>query len=386
MNISGISFLAVVALMDSCTHSDKALSDQPIQSSIFECALPGSLEGKIAMRATPINIDWHSGLPVFACENFLKAVGDEYGWLGGFDVKGTLRCILPFTIIRKAVFRMVRFRVETIPVGEELTSREENSFLNSVVDHFRATGADIIIPATTNTIFRTYPVGADAAPYGSYVIDLSQPEDMLWRNIDRITRQNINTARKKGVTIRNGIEHLDEAYKLIADTFKRSKLPFMNYDSFRRFVCGLGENGKILVADYQGVAQSYVFFAFSDYCAYAIYAGNLPAQHAGANKLLYWEAIRLFKQLGVKLYDFVGARIDPEKGSKQEGINLLKKRFGARLVVGYMWKYPLRPLKSLLYSLAVRLLRGGDIVDHERHKLKRSGPAATDESDVCNAG
>ena len=34
-----------------------------------------------------------------------------------------------------------------------------------------------------------------------------------------------------------------------------------------------------------------------------------------------------------------------------------------------MWKYKIRPIKSIAYSVGVRLLRGGDIVDLERHKL-----------------
>jgi len=328
------------------------------------------------MKATPIPINWHSDLPVFASESFLKAVGDEYGWLGGIDDTGKLQYILPYTIVRKAIFRMVRFRVETIPLGEVLDLAAEKTFLNSAVEYFRTLGADMIIPATTNTIFRTFPDGADAAPYGSYVIDLTQPEDTLWRSIDRITRQNINTAKKKGVTIRNGAEPLDAAYTLVVDTFRRSKLPFMSHAAFRRYVAGLGENGKILIADYQGVAQSYVVFAFSDYSAYAVYAGNLVDQLPGSNKLLYWEAIRLFKNLGVRRYDFVGARINPEKGSKQEAINALKKRFGAELIRGYMWKYSLHPFKYSLYHLAARFRTRGDIVDTERHKLSAFNEAA----------
>ena len=68
------------------------------------------------MNAKPVEINWHPRLPIFARESFLKAVGDEYGWLGGFSEHGELRCILPYTVIRKAIFRMVRFRVETIPL------------------------------------------------------------------------------------------------------------------------------------------------------------------------------------------------------------------------------------------------------------------------------
>jgi lipid II:glycine glycyltransferase (peptidoglycan interpeptide bridge formation enzyme) len=204
------------------------------------------------------------------------------------------------------------------------------------------------------------------------VIDLDQSEEILWKNIERITRQNIKTASKNGVTIRNGIDGLDAAYRLIRETFNRSKLPFMSYEDFSRYLLGLGENGKLLVADYQGIAQSYVVFAFSNFCAHAVYAGNVAGQVSGANKLLYWEAIRMFKELGVHRYDFVGARINPEKGSKQETINSLKKRFGARLIQGYMWKYSLHPLRHRLYCLAVRWRSGGDIVDAERHKLEKS--------------
>ena len=336
------------------------------------------------MTARPIPIDWHPGLPVFASEAFLKAVSDDYGWLGGIDASGALRCVLPYTIIRKGIFRLVRFRVETIPLGEVLSLQEEKAFLESCVSYLRSVGGDVVIPPTTNTIFRTYPDGADAAPYGSYIVDLQQPEDILWKNISRITRQNIGTAERDGVCTRSGLEYLDAAHALIKETFSRSKLPFMNCESLRRFMLGLGDKGKLITAEYQGVMQSCVIYAFSDYCAYAVYAGNVVPQHQGANKLVYWEAFRLFKKLGAKRFDFVGARINPEKGSKQEAINLFKQRLGAKLTQGYIWKYPLRPWRSLAYSYGVRLLRGGDIVDLERHKMKDGSGTEKSFVEACH--
>ena len=326
--------------------------------------------GNCVIRAEPIKIRWHTDLPVFAKEEFLRAVGDEYGWLGGVDHSETLRCILPYTIVRKIGLRMVRFRVETISCGRDLDIREEKSFLNSVVQYFRTLGADIIIPPTNNTLFRAYPDGAQPAPYGSYVIELQQPESVLWRNVSKTTRHNIRAAEKDGVCIREGFDLLDAAYDQILETFRRSKLTFMNRESFRHFAGSLGENGKLLMAEYQGVAQSYALFAFSKPCAYWIYGGNIQSHHQGAMKLLQWEAIRLFRNLGIRKFDLFGARINPEKGSKQEGINSMKKHLGATLAEGYMWKYPLRPRRAWLYSMAVRVLRGGDIVDQERHKLE----------------
>ena len=85
--------------------------------------------------------------------------------------------------------------------------------------------------------------------------------------------------------------------------------------------------------------------------------------------LLHWEAMRHFSQLGTSRYDFVGTRIAPEKGSKQEGLKMFKERFGGALSKGYMWKYPIRKWKYELYQLAVGRLRGGDIVDRERRRV-----------------
>jgi hypothetical protein len=325
------------------------------------------------VKASPIEIDWNPNLSIYASEEFLRSVGDEYGWLGGTDDSGKLRCILPYTIVRKAIVRMVRFRVETILLDEALGVEEEKSFLDSAVEYFRTIRADIIIPATTNTIFRTYPTGAVAAPYGTLIIDLERDEETLFNNLSSSHRRKIRLATKSGVKILAGSENAEIAYALVRDTFKRSSMPFMDYGAFRRIIDGLGKNIKIMVADYRGVIQGCVVIPFSGYGAYYVYGGSIPEPETGSMNLLHWEAIRLFQSLGVKRYDFCGVRINPEKGSKQEGLMAFKERFGPRLVQGFIWKYSLKPLTSRIYSLAVRLLRGGDIVDAERHKLTASG-------------
>ena len=325
------------------------------------------------MKATPIEIKWHPELSIYASEPFLKLVGDEYGWLGGFNEAGNLCCVLPYTIVRKAIFRMVRFRIETIPMGKELELNKEKSFLNSVIEYFRSNRIDMIIPATTNTIFRTYPDGADAAPYGSFIIDLSQQEESLWGNLHSKHRNVIRNAIKKEVEIREGIEYLDTAFELIRDTLKRSNLGFMSYNAYKRFIFGLKENIKIYIGYHHGIAQGCAVIPYSRYSAYYLYGGSIPRPISGANNLLQWEAIRQFRELGVGRYDFVGVRINPEGQSKQEGLMMFKQRFGGPLFQGYMWKYSLNPLKFAVYNLAVRMLRGGDIVDQERYKLATIG-------------
>src|SRR5205823_3428971 len=110
------------------------------------CLIPADI---LIMRATQVSIDWHSELSIYASELFLKTVGDEYGWIGGTDDSGKLRCVLSFTIIRKPMFRLARFRVETIPLGMPLSLEEEKAFLNSAVEFLRSKRVDMIIPPST---------------------------------------------------------------------------------------------------------------------------------------------------------------------------------------------------------------------------------------------
>lgn len=321
------------------------------------------------MLAKPIPIDWNPDLPIYASEPFLKSVGDEYGWLGGFDAAGRLRCVLPYTIVRKAILRMVRFRVETLPVGGPLEIAEEKAFLNSAMSHFRAAGADMVIPATTNTIFRTYPDGADAAPYGSYIVDLTQPEETLWKNLHSKHRNVIRNATKQGVEINCDFGHFAAACDLVRQTLKRSRMGFEGEASLLSFTQSAGGGVKVFVAVHGGALQGAAILPYSRHSAYYLYGGSAERPVTGAMNLLTWEAMRAFRAEGMRRYDFVGVRLKPAEGSKQEGLKMFKERFGGHLAEGYIWKYPISRAKYIAYNLAARLRKGGDIVDQERNKL-----------------
>jgi FemAB family len=321
------------------------------------------------MNVQDVRIDWQPEMSIFASETFLREVSKEFGWLGGIDDAGRLRCILPYTVIRKPLMTMIRFRIETMPAGDGFDVGEEKDFLNGVVGYFRAKGADLILPGTTNSIFRAYPDGAVAAPYGSLVIDLEQDEESLWKNLHSKHRNVIRNAMNKGVKISYGAQYADVAHMLIQQTLQRSGMRFMTLAAFRRFVRNLGESVRIYVAEYLDQVQGCAVIPFSRHSAYYLYGGSIRNPITGALNLLQWEALLGFKKCCVTRYDFVGVRIDPEKGSKQERLMMFKERFGGRLIRGYIWKYPIHLLKFAGYSMVVRLARGGDIVDCERHKL-----------------
>ncbi len=224
---------------------------------------PGLNSGVRGMRVEPVQLGWDEHLSICGSQAYLKAVGDEFGWLGGFDDLGQLRCVLPYTIMCRSFLRLVRFRVETIPIKGALGLEQEKDFLDAAGKWFRKIGCHVIIPASNNTLFRTYPKPAVVVPYGSYIVDLRQPEEIMWNNVHSKHRNVIRNAIKKGVRIESGIECIEIAHKMIRRTLERSSLRFMNYSKFYDYVRSLGNNVRILMAIYQGVPQGCAVVPFS---------------------------------------------------------------------------------------------------------------------------
>jgi len=321
------------------------------------------------LRTAPVPINWHDGLPIPASEQFLRAVGDDYGWIGGFDKAGECRCILPYSIISKLNCRIVRFRHETIPLGNGLEIEAERQFLDMAMEYFRSIHIDMVVPAGNTALFRTYPSGAIAAPYGTYIKDLTLAEDELLAEMDAGCRKNIRRATRNAVEIRTGRDYLHLAYEMSKQTMARTGAQLKSYGEIARLADALGEQVCIFVAFQAGIIQACLVCVFSNHTAYTLYGGTAANPVQGAMHLLHWAAMCQFKELGVKRFNFTGVRIDPVPGTKQEGILTFKARFGGQLVRGYTWKHGLNRMKFAAYSFAVRLLHGGDVVDAEQGKL-----------------
>ena len=116
------------------------------------------------MRVEPVEMSGTRSLPVFAKEEFLRAVGDITARLGGINQSGSLH---------PAVHDCAQVRIPSgwlraeFPLGPGLELTDERVFLNGVVEHFRRAGADIVIPGTNNAIFRKYRMVRHRLPTGA---------------------------------------------------------------------------------------------------------------------------------------------------------------------------------------------------------------------------
>lgn len=329
------------------------------------------------MKTTREEAAWNPELPIFAAAGYLKAMSSDHGWLVGRGADGARRCVLPFVIVGKGGLRLMRFTTETIPLAA-VGVDEEREFLAAVVESARSMGVDVIVPGTFSSLFRTFPDGAEAAPYGSYVVDLTRDEKLLWDAVHSKHRNSIRGAASKGVTVRLAPDAMSIVGDLVRQSFDRSTVGFVNRlrlrlrshaDSVVREFRYVGDDVAVFVAEANGVVQGGAIVPFSRAAAYYVHGGSVADPVSGTMNLLHWEVIKHLRNAGVREYNFVGARIDPEPGSKQESLARFKGRFGGALRRGFMWRYFLEPAKAPLYRLAARLRNGGDIVDQERHKL-----------------
>jgi hypothetical protein len=342
---------------------------------------PARAETRIhSIRAELHALDWTPDLPIYASASFLRTLSREHGWLAGVNEDGRLRCVLPFARLRKAGLRLIRFATETLPLGGPLGLEEEREFLNRAVEHFRAAGDHVIIPGTFTSLFRQAPDGAIACGYGSYVVDLGQTEEAIWAGLHQKHRNVIRAAEKKGVTVRR-IPGVDELiFNLIKGSFVRSAKSWvgalrvrlrMRLSDFQRQAEALGPHSTTFLAEHEGRPQGCAVIHFSRHSAYYMHGGAADHPVTGAMNLVHWEAMRQLRAEGVREYNFVGARLNPEPGSKQEGLARFKERFGGELRRGCMWKFHLRPGRARLYELLGRIRSGGDVVDQVNRSQAR---------------
>lgn len=315
-------------------------------------------------------------LPVCASQSYLSAWSEDYGWFVGD------RFVLPFFAARQGALRHLVLTADTIWQGAAPSIEEERLFLNAVVSKAQELRADFISQPRTTCVFRTVPDGAIYIEWGTYRVDLNPGEEALFQGLHRHHRRAVRKAIRDGVEVKHGPECLQDCYDLIRETLERQRKPCLPLNRFVAFRDNLGAGAHFYVATIDGVPHASALLISDIASSYYLVGGSPPGRHAGASTLLHWTAMLDMKASGVSVYDFVGGRRHPVSGSKQEGLQVFKARFGTRFHQGYLWKYPLRRWRYRLHAGQGRLLDAlcgnrfhEDMIDNEIRTahLPRSG-------------
>lgn len=204
-------------------------------------------------------------------------------------------------------------------------------------------------------------VSSSVLPRHTIYIDLTKTEEQMLAEMHEKTRYNIRLAEKKGVRISEG-ENLENFIELLEKTEKRQGF-YSHPAGYYKTLWEILRPAKmvyILSADLpdgasakSGSTAAIMLLRHREILYYA-YGGSDPDyRDMMAPHLLHWEAIKLGKKLGCKVYDLWGSYKDkPEKSDPWWGIYRFKKGFGGQeITFPPTVDVPLSPLYSL-YLLA----------------------------------
>jgi hypothetical protein len=314
------------------------------------------------------NYQYDSVISIFATKDYLSSKSEDYGWFVDKNF------IIPYYVNKKLFFKYIIFPSETIYLNNNLHKDNEKIFLNEVILDIKKSlpYIDFIVQPPTNVVFDTFPDNSIHCEFGSYQIDLTRDEDVLFSNLHSKHRNVIKKAMKDGVIIKKGADFKNEAFKLVQDTMLRQSMNAPSQDTFDNEVEKINGNLEFYIAIKDEKVQGSAIIYWNENGAYYVHGGSCENPYGGSLNLMHWEIIKDMKSRGVKLYDFVGARIKPKEGSKLEGIQRFKSRFGATMKTGYLWKYPIKPLKYRLFEFLKKINAKvknkpyiGDIIDQE---------------------
>lgn len=186
------------------------------------------------------------------------------------------------------------------------------------------------------------------------VIDLTQSQETIWKNIDRWScRKKINKAYNNGLKVK--INENYEEFHAIDMNFRKNKgLPNSHID-----LEYMEKYGTLMVVERDGeILAGQLFLEDKDHIRGLISGSKRfgPDAHENnlvgyGNRLIVWEMIKYAREKGIGEYDMGGYYTGSDKIDELKGVNTYKMSFGPRLVT----KYDYEKIYSRTFDLAKRI-------------------------------
>lgn len=139
-------------------------------------------------------------------------------------------------------------------------------------------------------------------------IDLSQDEDVIWRNMKDSNREKIRKARRNKVVISNtrNDSDVEEFHRLYLDSMKRKNAGsyyFFSLDFLKDIFSFFPEDSTLLLARYQGKLIGGIMMLGKYDCAYSYLSTSDPDfLNLGANNILKYEGTNWAKKRGYRYF------------------------------------------------------------------------------------
>lgn len=193
----------------------------------------------------------------------------------------------------------------------------------------------------------------------TFYIDLTKNEEELMSRMKEKTRYNVRFAQKKGVVVseENSNEAFEIYLKLLSQTAKRDRFFAHNQAYHRAMWESLKPSGiaHLLIARYEGKPLvAWVLFRWQNFLYYTYGASSAENRDVMSSNLMYFEAMKFGKKLGLTTFDLWGA-LGPNPDPKDPfyGFHRFKEGYGGRLVE-FVGSYDLvlnHPFYSLYHAV-----------------------------------
>lgn len=174
----------------------------------------------------------------------------------------------------------------------------------------------------------------------SFIVDLDQSEDILFKNIDSAKQRNVKKAKKGDLEIlvckgEDSIKYLDDFQRLRENTQtraisknKQASMLLKSNEFFHTLM--MQPNAFLLLGKYEGEVVS---------VALILQGGDTVYYHSGGSDIevnrktccsayMFWKALLYFKDIGIKYFDFGGCPVSPSENHPAYGVYRFKKGFG----------------------------------------------------------
>jgi hypothetical protein len=162
----------------------------------------------------------------------------------------------------------------------------------------------------------------------TYIINLENSLEDIWKSMDDRTKNDIRKAEKDGIGV-NTSDDFAQTFSLVEKTFTRQDMKV----SFKSAAFSYNDSLKtknlcksFLAKDKNGNIIAMVYIVWDNKRSYYLLGGYDPGKsHHGASAIAIWEAIKFTKaELGLKEFDFEGSMV-PQ-------IEQFFRKFGGRQV------------------------------------------------------
>jgi lipid II:glycine glycyltransferase (peptidoglycan interpeptide bridge formation enzyme) len=173
----------------------------------------------------------------------------------------------------------------------------------------------------------------DLIPNETLYLDLTLSEDQLLQEMKPKGRYNIRLSARHGVSVgvENTSDGLDCFYKLIRAAGERDEFFVEPYEFFADIFESLSQSGmlKILIARHETVPLAAMFYIqYGDRATY-FYGGIAnERRELMAGYALQWEAIKLARAEGMRVYDFFGFTELDDPEHPYQNFSRFKRQFG----------------------------------------------------------